>query len=92
MFFNRGRNRPSLKQVSFRLTEVGKGKLQTFDGGEAGRVLMALEVAGSSLDLDDLSRQTGFSPGHLERLLPGMARKGYISMSGQGDEGGAFSE
>ena len=85
--FNRSERRPSLKQAAFRLTEEGKAKLESFDGSVGNRILVALECASSSLDLDDLSSATGIPRGRLEAILPGMLRRGYIQLSGSGQGG-----
>ena len=87
-FLDRNNRRPSLKQSAFRLTEEGRQKLQmSFDGSETSRILIALECESSSMDLDDLSVATRIPRGRLEAVLPGMARRGYIQMSGPGQGG-----
>ena len=74
-----------MKQGSFRLTEEGRAKLQaSFDSSSAGKVLLALETSGSSLDLRELSQASGVSASKVEGLLPGMIKKGYVSPLGTG--------
>ena len=87
MFFNRG-SHPSLKQGSFRLTEEGRAKLQAcFDSTPGGRILVALETSGSSLDLREISQASGVSVGQAERLLAPLIRKGYVTPLGTGTGG-----
>lgn len=78
--FSRGQpafNRNSL----FRITEVGKAKVQeNFTSGDPRiRVLMAMESIGSSADLDELSQNTRMTRGQLERILGSMVRQGLIT-------------
>ena len=80
-FFGRDKQ-PSLRGKAFMLTESGRAKLQDFGGDPQSTILVTLETAGSSLDLDELARQSHMSRGQLERVLPSMVRKGYISTGG----------
>lgn len=54
--------------ATFRLTQVGREKLQEFSGDPQSRVLVALETRGTS-DIDELSHASGLSKGQTERIL-----------------------
>jgi len=85
MSFLFGRDKPSIKRSAFHLTEQGRAKLTEFSGDLQSTILVTLETAGCSLNLDELSEQSHISKGQLERILPAMVRHGYIS-TGQGVE------
>ena len=63
--------------ATFTLTQKGRDKVQEFGGDPKSLILTALETRGSS-DLDEISQASGVSKGQIERLIPGMARGGYV--------------
>ena len=81
-FFFKRKQKTIPPNATFRLTQEGKEKLQEFGGDPKSRVLMALETAQSSCDIDEISHGSGLSIGQLERLLPQMVRAGYIQYVG----------
>ena len=80
-FFNRGKKRVIPRDLTFRLTQEGREKLQDYKGDDKSRVLMTLETEGSC-DIEELSRASGVSKGRLEKLIPHLIRNGYIAPVG----------
>lgn len=86
-FKRRSRGIPT--NATFRLTQEGRDKLQTFQGDPKSRILVALETNGTS-DIDEIAQGSGLSRGQVERMIPSMVRGGYIQYVGamQGEEVG----
>ena len=75
-FFDRNKRRIP-PNAAFRLTQQGQEKLQEFNGDPKSRILVALESHGSS-DIQEIAQTSGLSRGQVERLVPTMAKAGYI--------------
>jgi DNA-binding MarR family transcriptional regulator len=69
------------KNATFRLTQEGKEKLQSYTGTPQARILAALESCGTS-DRDEISNATGLSRGSVERNVVALLQKGYIQRIG----------
>jgi uncharacterized membrane protein len=67
--------------ATFRITQEGSAKLQEFTGDDKSQVLMALETGGTC-DLDEICQKSGLSKGQAERIIPVLARGGYIQYVG----------
>ena len=67
--------------ATFRITQEGSQKLQEFTGDSKSQVLMALETGGTS-DVDEIAQKSGLGKGQVERLIPVLARGGYIQYVG----------
>ena len=74
----RFRSRKNIPQnASFRLTQVGREKLQDFRGDSKSRILVALETEGTS-SVAEIASASGLSKGKVEAMIPSMIRGGYI--------------
>ena len=71
------------KNATFRLTQEGREKLQSYTGTPQARVLVALETCGTS-NKDELRRASGLSGGSVERCLVSLTQSGYIQPVGHG--------
>ena len=69
------------KNATFRLTQDGREKLQSYTGTPQARILAALESCGTS-DRDELANATGLSRGQVERNVMALLQKGYIQRVG----------
>jgi uncharacterized membrane protein len=67
--------------ATFRITQEGSAKLQEFTGDDKSQILMALETGGTS-DVDEIAQKSGLSRGKVERMVPALARGGYIQYVG----------
>lgn len=67
--------------ATFRITQEGSQKLQEFTGDAKSQVLMALETGGTS-DVDEICQKSGLGKGQVERIVPVLARGGYIQYVG----------
>lgn len=76
-FFGRGKGKSIPPNATFRLTQVGTEKLQTFGGDPKSRILVALETQGTC-GIDEIAQSSGVKKGQVEKLIPGMIRGGYI--------------
>lgn len=72
------------KNATFRLTQEGREKLQTYAGTPQARILVALETSGSSADLDEIAGASGLSKGQAEKNLLALLQKGYVQRVGAG--------
>jgi len=79
-FFNRGKKRIPVN-ATFQLTQGGRDKLQEFSGDATSQILMALETRGT-LDIDEISQNSGLSKSKVERLIPILAQKQYVQYIG----------
>jgi DNA-binding MarR family transcriptional regulator len=75
------------KNATFRLTQEGKEKLQTYTGTPQARLLVAMETMGASADVDELAGSSGLSRGQVERNLLILIQKGYVQRVGGGSGG-----
>jgi hypothetical protein len=69
------------KNATFRLTQEGREKLQSYTGTPQARILAALETCGTS-DRDELASASGLSRGQVERNVLVLIQKGYIQRVG----------
>jgi DNA-binding MarR family transcriptional regulator len=72
------------RNATFRLTQEGKEKLQTYTGTPQARIMVAMETMGSSADVDELAGASGLSRGQVERNLLALIQKGYAQRVGAG--------
>ncbi len=70
------------KNATFRLTQEGREKLQTYAGTPQARILVALETQGASADVDEIAGSSGLSKGQVERNIIVLIQKGYVQRSG----------
>jgi len=70
------------KNATFRLTQEGREKVQTYRGSPMDRVMVALETMGSSADVDELAGASGLGKGQVERNLLALLQKGYVQRVG----------
>ena len=82
-----GMRRKSLlpKNASFRLTQEGREKLQSYSGTPQTRVLAALETQGTC-DRDEIAAASGLSRGAVERHVLALIQKGDVQRVGAGTE------
>ena len=78
------------KNATFRLTQEGREKLQSYTGTPQARILAALETQGTS-DRDELANASGMSRGSVERNVMALLQKGYVQRVGGGVGGGGGS-
>ena len=71
------------KNATFRLTQEGREKLQSYSGTPQTRILAALETQGTS-DRDEIASAAGMSRGSVERHVLVLLQKGYVSRVGSG--------
>ena len=71
------------KNATFRLTQEGREKLQSYAGTPQARILAALETQGTS-DRDEVANAAGMSRGQVERNLLALLQKGYVQRVGGG--------
>ena len=76
-FRRRGKVMPP--SATFRLTELGRDKLQEFSGDPKSRILVALETRGTS-DVKEVCEASGVSRGQAERLIPVLIKGGMCNM------------
>jgi Fic family protein len=69
--------------ATFRLTQEGREKLQSYTGTPQARILAALETCGTS-DRDEIANASGLSRGSVERNILALLQKGYIQRAGGG--------
>lgn len=67
--------------ATFRITQEGSQKLQEFTGDAKSQILMALETGGTS-DVDEIAQKSGLGRGQVEKIIPVLARGGYIQYVG----------
>ena len=79
------------KNATFRLTQEGQEKLQSYTGTPQARILAALETQGTS-DKDEIASATGMSRGSVERNVVALLQKGYVQRVGGGGLGGGGSQ
>ena len=92
MFFNNRDDRREQtvnKNGYYRLTQSGETRVAEFGYGNSprDRLLVALECAGSSATIDEISRFGHISKSQVERLLPALIRSGLVA-DGSGGLGG----
>ena len=75
------------KNASFRLTQEGTEKLQSYAGTKQHRILVALQTQGSS-DKDEIAAASGLSRGSVERNVLILLQKGYVQRVGGAGLGG----
>ncbi len=71
------------KNSTYRLTQEGREKLQSYTGTPQARILAALETCGTS-DRDEIANASGMSRGSVERNVIALLQKGYIQRVGSG--------
>jgi len=71
------------RNATFRLTQEGREKLQSYTGTPQARILAALETQGTS-DRDELANASGMSRGSVERSVVALLQKGYVQRVGSG--------
>lgn len=71
------------KNATFRLTQEGKEKLQSYTGTPQSRIMVALETMGTS-DKDEIAHASGLSRGQVERGVIALLQKGYVQRIGGG--------
>lgn len=76
------------KNATFRLTQEGREKLQSYTGTPQARILAALETCGTS-DRDEIANASGMSRGSVERNVLALIQKGYVQRVGGGGVGGS---
>jgi len=81
--FGLGRRSVLPKNATFRLTQEGREKLQSYSGTPQIRVLAALETQGTS-DRDEIAAASGLSRGAVEKHLLTLLQKGYVQRVGGG--------
>lgn len=69
------------KNATFRLTQEGREKLQSYSGTPQSRILAALETCGTS-DRDEIANAAGISRGAVERHILILLQKGYVQRVG----------
>ncbi len=69
------------KNATFRLTQEGREKLQSYTGTPQARILAALETCGTS-DRDEIANSAGMSRGSVERNVLALIQKGYVQRVG----------
>lgn len=84
--FGLGKGSVLPKNATFRLTQEGREKLQSYTGTPQARILAALETCGTS-DRDEIANAAGMARGSVERNVLVLLQKGYIQRVG----GGGFS-
>jgi DNA-binding MarR family transcriptional regulator len=72
------------KNATFRLTQEGREKIQSYTGTPQARILVAMETQGSSADVDEIAGSAGLSRGQVERNLLILLQKGYVQRVGAG--------
>ena len=77
-----GRKSAIPRNATFRLTQEGKEKLQTYTGTPQARIMVALETMGSSADVNELAGASGLSRGQVENNLLALIQKGYAQRVG----------
>jgi len=65
------------RSATFVLTELGRGKAESFTGDDRTRVLMALDQNGAS-NVEEISRISKVGKGKVERMIPSLAKGGFI--------------
>jgi transcription initiation factor IIE alpha subunit len=80
-FLFKKKSRKIPPNATFRITQEGSQKLQEFTGDDKSQILMALETGGTS-DVDEIAQKSGIGKGRVERLIPVLARGGYIQYVG----------
>jgi len=75
------------KNATYRLTQEGREKLQSYTGTPQARLLAALETCGTS-DRDELANASGMSRGSVEKNIVVLLQKGYVQRVGAGVSGG----
>jgi len=75
------------KNATYRLTQEGREKLQSYTGTPQARILVALETCGTS-DRDEIANSAGMSRGSVERNVLALLQKGYVQRVGGGGLGG----
>jgi len=85
-FFDRGNRKRIPPNATFQISQNGRDKLQEFSGDATSQILMALETRGT-LDIDEISQNSGLSKGKVERLIPILAQKQYVQYIGAGGVG-----
>lgn len=75
-----GANLP--RNATFRITQEGREKLQSYTGTTQARILVALETYGSSADVNEIAGASGMSRGKVERDVMALIQKGYVQRVG----------
>ena len=86
--FGLGKSSILPKNATFRLTQEGREKLQSYTGTPQARILAALETCGTS-DRDEIANSAGMSRGSVERNILALLQKGYVQRVGGGGLGGS---
>lgn len=81
--FNFGRKESLPRNATFRLTQEGKEKLQSYTGTAQMRIMAALESQGTS-DRDEIANASGLSRGQVEKNIIILIQKGYVQRVGVG--------
>ena len=71
------------KNSTYRLTQEGREKLQSYSGTPQARILAALETQGTS-DRDEIANASGMSRGSVEKHVLTLIQKGYVQRVGGG--------
>jgi len=71
------------KNSTYRLTQEGREKLQSYTGTPQARILAALETQGTS-DRDEIASYSGMGRGQVERNVMALLQKGYVQRVGGG--------
>ena len=74
------------KNATFRLTQEGREKLQSYAGTPQSRILAALETCGTS-DRDEIASAAGMSHGSVEKNIVALLQKGYVQRVGGSGSG-----
>ena len=77
------------KNATFRLTQEGREKLQSYSGTPQTRILAALETQGTC-DQDEIAAASGLGRGAIERHVVALIQKGYVQRVG--GAGARYSE
>ena len=85
--FGLGKGNVLPKNATFRLTQEGREKLQSYTGTPQARILAALETCGTS-DKDEIANASGMSRGSVERNVLALLQKGYVQRVGGGEVAG----
>ena len=79
-FTRRNYNLP--KNSTFRLTQEGREKLQSYSGTPQARILAALETNGTS-DADEIAHASGLGRGRVEKELLILMQKDFVQRAGE---------
>lgn len=81
--FGLGKGSVLPKNATYRLTQEGREKLQSYTGSPQARILASLETCGTS-DRDEIANASGLSRWSVEKHVLVLLQKGYIQRVGAG--------